>query len=236
MDFSLIVLFFIVSAGIVRAEFLENWMYDRLLPYSMAHMSAVSYESNLLLFNGSNALSSSHDEILIATQSGSLGNLSSWIWNSKTPEKLIYQNVVRKDNDFYSVGGFYDQMYGLWKSTNSVNHGKIDNLFFDHWDPQFLLPEKLALGKATIIGDWLYYAGGFTSYSITSNWKNEIYKAKINSDGSLGIWSLAGTLPEPMCCFGIASKQNNLIIFIEMPVLFLNSHNVLNIKIFNRFF
>jgi len=205
-------MFISVVALPVGAEVLDTiWEKTTSLPYEIGGSSSVVFDKKIFLFSGSAYFAGSHDEILESTTSDVLGNLSTWTSNSILPSKLIWQDVVKKNNYFYVLGGFIDSIGGIRGSVNTVYRSKYLSSGFETWNIENNLPETLSLGRGAIVGDWIFYAGGFINSPNTRS--NIVYKAKILSDNSLGNWDQAGTMPKPLIEFGLVSIKNKLIFF-----------------------
>lgn len=70
------------------------------------------------------------------------------------------------------------------------------------------LPEGLTGHQATVIGDWVYVLGGSNASGATDT----ILRSPIDSNGNLGAWVQAGTLPNVMSNFEIIVTNHKLFV------------------------
>ena len=187
----------------VRAEgVLGTWSANTPLPYSNA--SFVSFDhGNILFFAGGQGAGPVHDEVW-----SSLINLNGDIvgWESSSsaiPKPLIWHMSDKKDERVYVLGGIN---ISNGDADGSVSLGVIDGSgVIGEWLTLTPLPLDLQLGSAKIIGDRIYYSGGF---EVNGTVRGEVYFADINgADGTIGVWELAGNLPVPS--FGHVMVENN---------------------------
>jgi len=198
--------FFIITPSISFAEvIIDPWSQTSSIPIATGGVVALTNEKWLYIFGGS-ALNVIPNRLY--SLQNDFGELSNWQNLSSNSEVSFYQTGAIKNKYFYLLGG---QSWPTSISRNSVYKGIFENSGdINSWAlEQNKLPKYLALGGSAIIGDWIYYAGGFTD--LPSNQSNKVYKARINSDGSLGVWSQAGIMPDPLNTFGLAKSKNKLI-------------------------
>lgn len=213
---SLLFLYVIISFtfGVSAAE-TGSWVATTSLPYPIASQVVFSSLGKVYLVGGSAVLGGSHDEVL-RTDIMEDGMLSEWITISHLPKKLIWHSITNNQDYVYVLGGFIDSIDGISADVDSVFGAKIypdGNL--GSWQTLSPLPQTLSLGKSIIIGDRIFYAGGdIDSHQLTSTMTKEIYRADIDSsDGTIGPWTLAGTLPQKMISFNMIEINNYLYIF-----------------------
>ncbi len=191
-----------------RAEFLNGgWSLTSSLPIATANHKSTIFNTNIYLFGGSasNAIPNR-----LFTNKLPSGELNTWGNLNSVNNVYYWQAIASRDNFFYLIGG---QSWPSSVSNNEVYLGYFEsNGQVNGWNLLNTIPKILSKSEAVIIGDWLYVAGGFSSYgNITGTLNNQVYKAKIGVDGSLGSWDVAGTMPNGLCCFGLVAKSNKLI-------------------------
>lgn len=131
-----------------------------------------------------------------------------------------WQNLLAKPNRLWHAGSNYNNyVYVLGGgnsssiNTDSVIFGEINpSGDISSWTETTPLPQPLSLGASVIYNNIIYFAGGSTNQENGASAISEIYKANINSDGTLGNWTVAGHLPEPLLGFNMIENNGYLII------------------------
>lgn len=198
----------LIRPNVSLANATSPWSTSTItLPYSLAsHASEVSY-NKLLIIGGANT--DDYSQVYsIRLNNGTLSDLTEET-SATLPEARYWGSTVQKENRIYYIGGASSGGAGFYMenvySTAVNSQGNISS-----WNSLAPLPEKWALGSAAIVGNYIYYAGGFRGVDTISN---KIYYAQINPDGSIGNWTTSSiTLPEPRFGFTMVSYNNNLII------------------------
>lgn len=171
--------------------------------------SLVSFTNNGTLYVlGGSASTGNSTKSIISTIPNSNGSISSWTNNALFPTALIFHSVAKKDNHTYILGGREENPGSPLDFVNKVFLGNANQSSLTNWLQQPLLPKKSGVGAAAIVGNRIYYAGGFNS----SGYIKDIYMAQINVDGTLGAWTKVGDLPYPMIGFNLLEYKNNLIL------------------------
>lgn len=221
MRFKVAILFFLIlivslllPQSVSALSPLTDWTISESLPYSMASNTSFSYSSNIYSIGGSAVQGGSLSDVLKTTVNN--GALSSWFTVSNYPNRLIWHSSSLNSSNIYILGGFLDNINGLIQNVNTVYKSNIDiNGNLSSWQETTPLPQTLALGSSVIIGNKIYFAGGNTTptYSISGNTNQNIYFAEIDVDGSLGNWTVAGTLPDKLIGFGMLEINGYVYIF-----------------------
>ncbi len=186
-----------------------TWATTTLLPYDLSSHTSFSAKNKVFVINGSAITGQSKSDVLTAVPATD-GKLSSWTSTSaQTPTALLFHSLTNKENLVYILGGKEENPGSSLSHVNKVFLGVVnDNGNISSWSSVTSLPKALSLGGTAIVGNRLYYAGGFNQIEINQ----KVYFTNINSDGTIGQWQEAGMLPEPMEAFGMVSEGNNLII------------------------
>lgn len=184
----------------------NSWSSTTNLPNPLASHASQSFSNKVFVIGGATGNVIPTNLSSIVTVNGSLQD-----WNSSINSPSIYwHSSVIKDNHIYLLGG---ATYPPTTSVKSVYLGTIDGSgVISSWTPLKSLLEPSSLGAATITGNKIYFAGGFNEYNGSITVNRGVYWATINSDGTLGDWTLAGLLPEPLSGFGMIASGNNIII------------------------
>lgn len=186
------------------ADPIGSWSNTTNLPSPLASHISYTSANKISVVGGANT-------VVIPTNISSVinnadGSLLPWISSGSTLS-LFWHSSAIKDNFLYVLGG---ATFPPTVSLNTVYKGVIDNQgVITSWTSLTPLPQNLSIGSSTVVGTRLYFAGGFTNGGSTNQ---NVYFANINADGTIGSWTIAGLLPEPMSGFGMVENGNNLII------------------------
>ncbi|EKE06131.1 MAG: hypothetical protein ACD_19C00079G0036 [uncultured bacterium] len=137
------------------------------------------------------------------------GTITNWT-NISSPPNVLWHSGTVHTNHVYLLGGANS-------SLTNISDSKLGTIDISgditSWINTTPLPFSLSLGATVVVGNRVYYAGGSTSEENSSYARSEIYMADINTtDGTLGPWTLAGNLPQPMLGFGMVESNGYLII------------------------
>ena len=209
----IIILIFIGNTLVISFSFASNssWKEQKPLPYLLASHSSFSLVNKLFVINGSADFAKSRSEILSADIQND-GGLLNWQTSSNLPIALIWHAHTLKGSKLYILGGKEENP---GSAENVINKVYFTNIRSDgsipSWTQLNSLPKALAQGAAVVVGDRIFFAGGFgqeNGFVMNDN----IYSAVINSDGTIGAWMTAGTLPEPLAGFGMLANGNSITI------------------------
>lgn len=110
--------------------------------------------------------------------------------NGALLNKLTYAALYAVLGDTYNDLGDIGFMGQPWRQQYAFNkQTSPTNLAFS--DTGTTIPIELVLSQAIVTKNRVYLLGGLTSGGVT----NAVYTAPINSDGTLGVWSVATSLP-----------------------------------------
>lgn len=199
------VYFFLSPSLALASDPIGSWTTSsENLPNSISSHGAVAKEDNILILGGANT--DDYSEVFLSGVNNN-GSLAGWQSTASLPDTRYWLSIAKKNDRIYALGGarfdggqsFVNTAY----SAELESDGTIAN-----WQTFTALPGARALGRAVVVGNRIYYAGGFNN----SGAQDEVYYATINPDGTLGAWSLAGLLPETLFGFGMVEYQNNIIV------------------------
>ena len=204
LGFILSILIFFSHPQLTFADPLGNWLSTTNLPNPLASHISYTSANKISVVGGANT-------VVIPTNISSVinnadGSLLPWISSGSTLT-LFWHSSAIKDNFLYILGG---ATFPPTVSLDTVYKGVIDNQgIITSWTSLTPLPQNLSIGSATVVGNRLYFAGGFTNGGSTNQ---NVYFASINPDGTIGSWTVAGLLPAPMSGFGMVEYNNYLIV------------------------
>lgn len=177
-----------------------SWSIDTQLPYKLANLFSFSTSTGISVVTGSALTYNSHDDIVYSVPNSS-GVLSSWQYSpNKYPKKIIW-GTGAKGNYYYGLGGYEEYSSSSHFSNNLVYYSS-DTLY---WSPTTILPQRLSKGAAAIVGNYIYYSGGWTDSESAGSASKKVYFAPINADGSLGSWGTTTDLPDVLWDHGMVS-------------------------------
>lgn len=214
LNWKLFILFIFLSLllffpkKVLAADITSSWSSSTSLPYNLASHVSFSSGDKISIIGGSAATGYSRANIISATVD-STGTLNSWSDTGNFPIAPIWHALAYGAGRVYVLGGLEENSGSANEIVSKVYLGVVDaSGTVSEWVPQPSLPSKLALGAAVIVGDRIFYSGGFNA----SGASKKVYSAPINDDGSLGAWGEAGEMPEPKYGHGMIEMNNALIV------------------------
>ena len=132
-------------------------------------------------------------------------NISSWTSGENLPQPSGAAAVFVTKNRVYLVGGYTTS----GSITNNVYTATINSDgSIGSWTAEIDYPVSVSGSGCFTYKNYVYILGGFNgSVSLTS-----IYRASINSDGTIGSWTLVGDLPNTNTSFATAIIKNKLYV------------------------
>jgi len=188
------------------SDLLENWIEIPKLPSQTASHTTQLYKNKIYVIAGGNTIDIPNTLYTNIDDNGLIQQ-----WNSSAESPYVHQlSGVIKDNHIYLLGGTTPSI----NSSNTVYVGNIDNNgIITAWNSLNVLPKKLSISGATILGNKIYIGGGIEiSNGSILNVNQNIYSAQINPDGTIGNWIFAGLMPKPLSGFGMVANNNSLLI------------------------
>jgi len=186
-----------------------TWSTATSLPGNSALGSVLATKNRVYLIAGSTGsanIESNPNTTVYTAVINSDGTLGTWTTASGIPQDLSGAELVVYKNKAYLIGGFTD-------STNTSSNVYSCDIYSDgtigSWVPVSTLPISLGYCQALMIGNYLFIIGG---QSNSSTYLNTVYRAKINEDGSVGVWNLVSTLPTNLSRFSAVLLKNKLYI------------------------
>jgi len=206
--FITILLVFIFNSKLTRALEPNPWVETSPLTDLIAsHVSYYNSGKMGVLGGATSFVTSSYSYSTIEPD----GSLSSWTQSSLSyPQSIYWHSVSNKDNYIYVLAG---ATYPPSQSSTQVRVGHLSSGLIDNWTSLPDLLEPRSLGNSTIVGNRLYYAGGYVydngSFAGASS---NIYMADINPEGTIDGWEHIGDLPYALYGFGMISSGNKITI------------------------
>jgi hypothetical protein len=177
----------IYTAPIQSDGVIGVWSAAASLPGEFAYFQAFVTKNRLYLIGGGGNTITSFDTIYTAPI-GSDGALGTWTTSGNFPVAVNGVQVVVLKDRVYAFGG--GNSSGALNSIYKANINTDGTL--GAWSLYGNLPTNLIAGNVAVTKNRIYLIGGGTT---ASAFVNTVYSTTINSDGTLGTWSLYGTIP-----------------------------------------
>ncbi len=166
---------------------LGAWTVDTSLPSTMAGAGALLTKDRVYLLGGVSGSTTLSTILTAPVDSG--GVIGTWATDANSlPAALAYAAVLMTDHRVYLIGGHTGSA-----STAAVLTAEIDaDGVIGTWTTDAnSLPGPLHRSALVVTTDRVYLLGGFVGGTEVGT----VYTAAINSDGTLGSWSTATSLP-----------------------------------------
>jgi len=185
------------------------WQTTTPLPEEISYVRAVAYK-NWIYVLGGNLVGGNSGKVYRGTVSAD-GTIAKWeLMSSRLPKPksscygtscgaaVVYNNTI------YYVSGWYSReiFFSTIKEDGSLGE----------WKEAQHLPSPRGFGRAFAFNGFLYLVGGNTR-DLADTLKEDVYRAKIKEDGSLGNWSRTTSLPVPNAGFACVLVKDRVFVF-----------------------
>ena len=133
------------------------------------------------------------------------GSLGTWQTANSLPQPAWLLSAAVWNNRIYAIGGYNGE--ALISNVYSAIIQADGSL--SAWVTQRPLPDAI-YAHAGVANGMLYVLGGVVNSGTTI--QNKVYYAKINADGTLGIWNQTTPLPEPLVNFGAVAANGRVFV------------------------
>ena len=138
------------------------------------------------------------------------GLAAPWVQTTSLPDGYFGHSLAYSSGYLYQAGGFSGNN-GIQDGINVFYSQVHSNGTIGSWNSTTPLPEVAAYHAGVAANGFVYVIGGVTFDPVNGiTISNNVYYAKINSDGSLGAWNVANPLPKNFFLLS-ASVWNNTI-------------------------
>lgn len=172
---------------------LGEWQWTTFLPEGRRYHASVVHNNYLYAIGG---LGPNPTAVWYSSISND-GQINQWNLATPLPKTMANLTAVVYNNYLYIMGGWepYGPTYNdVWYAPIYKN-GEIGN-----WIPTTPLPKGTAAHTSFAYNGYLYSVGGMYRYQYFPNqYYNSIFRASINSDGTIGFWIEIGVLPTFLC-------------------------------------
>lgn len=188
----------IYTAPISSDGTIGTWTTGPSMPSVLAYSRAILIKNKIYTIGGRNA-SSPISTIYVCTLNTD-GSMGTWSAYGSFPISIYNNELAIIKNRLYSFGGYSSTALNTVYYSEIASDGSLGT-----WTALPGLPIALYASQVFVTKSVVYMVGGWNSSAVVS----DIYSAFINSDGSLGMWSKAASLPGALsvsCLFATAGK------------------------------
>jgi hypothetical protein len=192
----------VYSARINPDGSLNAWQTALALPVALSSPTLVTVSGKIYVMGGHDG-TASQTTVYYATVNAN-GSLDVWNPTTPLPQALSYSDAIVNNGYIYLAGGYTGSGYTNAAYSVVVNpDGTLGN-----WNILPVLPK--AIGNHVVIHDTfnLYVAGGWDGSASQS----AVYVAGLRANGTLGNWTAATDLPQPLHDQASASSGDYLYI------------------------
>lgn len=177
---------------------ISGWTAESALPTAVGNSQAFVTKNRVYLLGGT----STGSTIVYTASINTDGTLSAWATDAPLPISISSEQVVVTKNYVYLLGGYSDTAYVSTVYRAPINtDGTIGTWVIDTY-----LPDVLGLSQAIVTKNRVYLLGGNT----ISGYVSTVYTAPINTDGTLGTWTITNSLPAAISASSVAITNNRI--------------------------
>lgn len=173
---------------------LGAWATATALPGILGHSTAIVTKNRVYLLGGYNGI---YTATVYTAPINADGTLGTWVTGTSLPGVLGLSHGVVTNNRVYLIGGYTGSVYSSTVYTAPINADGT----LGAWATGTSLPVPVGSGTVIITKNRVYLLGGYNGSTYTST----VYTAPINSDGTLGAWTTAASLP------GLLSQHQSIV-------------------------
>ena len=162
------------------------WSTGTALPVNLMYHSAFVTKNRVYLcggYSGTTIVSTVYTAVINID-----GTLGAWTTSTSLPGVVGYAQAIVTKNRVYLLGGSNDTVYLSTVYTAPIN---VDGTL-GAWTTSASLPGTLSGSQAILTKKYVYMLGGS---AVQGTAVSTVYRAPINSDGTLGTWTTDTSLP-----------------------------------------
>ncbi len=176
------------------------WTPDTSLPAALSRTSIVVTKNQVYLLGGT-TLSGATSTVYVANINSD-GSLGAWATGTSLPTPVTASTAIVTKNRVYLLGG-----QNTTSPTNIVYTAPIDSSgTIGAWGTGISLPVTCTYCSAVVVSNYAYLFPGYVSGGAST----AVYKAYIDTDGTIGEWSSAASLPGSGGVSQIAVTKNKI--------------------------
>lgn len=166
---------------------ITGWSNSGSLPAALSASQAIVTKNRVYLLGGINS-SENNVSTVYTAPINSDGTLGAWTTTTSLPDVVSRAQAVVTKNRVYLMGGHRNSAIVSTVYTAPINSDGT----LGAWTTSSNLPGNLALSTSIVTKNRVYLLGGSTNASTGTS---TVYTASINTDGTLGTWTTATSLP-----------------------------------------
>jgi hypothetical protein len=184
-----------------------SWVADA--PFPIAVGGAVGeVVSGVVVVAGGTSNSTVSDQAYSAVVQGD-GSLGAWVPAGTVGVPRMHAGAISKDNTMWIFGGFDEQ--AVWSTIVSATVSSDGTV--SSWQPAGTLPGPRSHFSVTMLGDYVYIAGGLAQSALNDPPDlQDVWVGQIQSDGTLGGWQQLTNLPIPLATHASFFYGGNLYV------------------------
>ena len=176
---------------------ITGWTSGTNLPVTLSYTQAIVTNSRVYLIGGLSG--STYTSNVYTAPINSDGTLGTWTTGTSLPSTHYGCNTLVTKNRVYLLGGYDGSNYSSIVHTAPINaDGTLGT-----WTTGTSLPGALGLSGVVVTNDRVYLLGGYNNSAYVST----VYTAPINTDGTLGTWTIGTNIPLAMTSRVITTKN-----------------------------
>lgn len=180
---------------------ISGWTSVTTLPYAVLYHKCVVTKNRIYLIGGGNA--AGRFSTVYTAPINSDGTIGTWVASVSLPAEYAYFQTFVTKNYLYLIGGGTAATPAL----NTVYMAPINaDGTLGTWTTSANLPVAINSINVVVLKNKVYVIGG----AVNGTAVNTIYSANVNADGTLGTWSLYGTLPVTHNSSHLAVTKNRI--------------------------
>lgn len=173
------------TAAINNDGTLGAWSAATTLPSVYCFSTAIVTKNKVYLIGGYLNGSTATNAIFVADINAD-GTIGTWGNGPNLPATVSYSHAFINVNKLYVVGGYNGSPLNSLYSAEIKDDGSLTN-----WSTETNLPVTVYQSTLLVIKNKVYLIGGYQNSAAS----NVIYSAVLNSDGSIGTWTIDSYLP-----------------------------------------
>jgi hypothetical protein len=137
------------------------------------------------------------------------GTLSAWVDQAPVPPVREHLSLVTSDHWVYAIGGLVGT-----DGTSDVSRAQVAaDGTISSWTKMTPLPDKRSHQAAAVAAGAIWLTGGLEGDPASNAPAlDDVLRAPINADGTLGSWTTVGTLPAPLCVHSELAVGNTIYV------------------------
>lgn len=180
------------------------------LPFTVSDHQCAPIQKRVFLGGGfQNDVASAMIHICEIDANGNFGPWYNYLNNpiiKNFPYPITNHVMTMVNRRGYLIGGLIDGT----TATNNVYYSEFDEAGnMTDWKQSSQFPETVYNASVIVTTEKIYVLGGI----MNGVYSNKIYFSTIRADGSLGTWSLGGTLPDTISSFRTAVTAGKIYVF-----------------------